>query len=125
MEEELPNDTNTQVESKPNTNDSLSEKILSKIEPGGSLLSEIVGALIASKVPTENLTECIRELERQELVKLDYNYRVSPGSNKDAVRGCSFQILVQKIVTNPDGTKTVESGKRITKKFKRRSTRRK
>lgn len=92
-------------------NDELSEfasSVMRRIDRKGTLLSALVESLEYSKIDTEELSPTLKWLEDHNLIKVTRDFIVPPGSNKDSIKGCSFQILLQKIIKLKDGTMGVD-----------------
>ena len=86
----------------------LASSVMHRIDRKGTLLSNLVESLECSRINTEELSKTIQWLADHNLIKITHNFIVPPGANKDSIKGCSFQILLQKIVKLKDGTMGVD-----------------
>jgi len=86
----------------------LASSVMRRIDRKGTLLSNLVESLECSRINTEELSKTIQWLEDHNLIKITHNFIVPPGANKDSIKGCSFQILLQKVVKLKDGTMGVD-----------------
>jgi len=86
----------------------LASSVMRRIDRKGTLLSNLVESLECSRINTEELSKTIQWLADHNLIKITHNFIVPPGANKDSIKGCSFQILLQKVVKLKDGTMGVD-----------------